>query len=429
MNARRISVRCLAASLIFLVSACSSGGGSGSGDGSSASNDSGPGSNDGVDNGSNSDQAGTGDPAPAGSETLRVSTFNAGLLPQFVPNTDARVTPVAEAVAAHDSDVVCLQELWRPADQQAIANAIHSRYPYVTIPPAHQKLASALPVCNASDFEPIATCALTDCLVGSLGFYECLVGTCHDELETLAAKNPECAQAVTAQEGKSALDVLDIEDALLGSSAPAGLFPFDGSSGLMLASNLPLEQVQLVDFFDITTTSRRAAILATVTKNGIRHRVGCTHLQSNLDGLVPYTGKFGSYAGEQQAQADRLIGAAASYGGSDPEYLAGDFNCSRASSSTGVQDDLGQTCSRFLNSGYSDPAAQLSCTFCSSNNLNSGKGDLSETRDTVLDHVFVRNPIYPGATAEKVFTQTVTVAGSPSSLSDHFGVRVSVPVP
>ncbi len=393
------------------LAGCSSGGGEEDGSGDSGSPDS-------------------GEPPPTSADSLRVSTFNTGLLPNFVPLAAERVIPVANAVAAENSDVLCLQEVWQSADVQTVVSALQRSYPSIYVPSVRQRFASRTPVCSTGDLEPIASCVLTQCLFGSLGIFECLIGTCHDPLDSLAATNPECAEAITAQTGRSALDISDIQQELFDSSTPAGLFAFGGSSGLILASKLPLEQVQLIDFYDITTTSRRAAIFATVTKNGTRHRVACTHLQSNLDGLIPYTGVAGSWAGEQGVQAERMIVAAANYGAGDPTYLAGDFNCGFGNGGAGVVGELEQNCRLFRDAGYGDVAgAQLGCSFCSSNLLNVANSTIAETRDVLLDHVFTQNLIFTGATAQSTFTERITAGGQQANLSDHFGVRLEVPVP
>lgn len=405
-------LRILLAAMLVTILGCSSGGGDDEG------SNGGGGSPD------------SGEPPPANADVLRVTSFNAGLLPNFVPLAAERVVPVAQAVAAHDADVLCLQEVWQAADVQTVVGALQRSYPSIYLPPVRQRFASRAPVCSTSDLEPIVSCVLTQCLFGTSGIFECLIGTCHDPLEDLAATNPECAQAITAQTGRSSSEISDIQQELFSSSTPAGLFAFGGSSGLILASKLPLEQVQLIDFFDITTTSRRAAIFATVTKNGVRHRIACTHLQSNLDGLIPYTGSLGSWAGEQRGQAERMLIGAANYSGSDPQYLAGDFNCSEGNNGTGVVGDLSENCRLFRDAGYGDVAgAQLGCSFCSSNLLNAANSSLAETRDVLLDHVFTQNLIFTGSAAQSVFTERIAVNGAQTNLSDHFGVRVAVPVP
>lgn len=395
---------------LLMSAGCGGGGGGGSSDGDGGGA---------VDDG--------GGPAPANATTLRISTFNAGLLPTFVPLTDERVPVVASAVAGLETDVLCLQEVWRSGDAAAVSAALSQSFGSVFVAPPRQKLSSAAPVCSSSDLDGVVSCAVSECLLAGIGVFECLVGTCHDSLEQLGASNPQCAEAITAQTGRSISEIFDIQNELF-SEQPAGLFAFGGSPGIILAAKRPLENIQVLDFFDASTTSRRVAVFATVNVNGVLHRVGCTHLQSNLDGLIPYTGRFGSWAGEQRAQAERMIAFADGYGGGDPQYLAGDFNCGFTAG--GVNSELEENCALFSNAGFADPVrTQLGCTFCAGNLLNVLNASLVESRDVQLDHVFTRNAIYSGQLAERVLDAVVSAGGQQVNVSDHFGVRLSAPVP
>jgi endonuclease/exonuclease/phosphatase family metal-dependent hydrolase len=434
---------------VFLCS-CAAGGGSDDADGNSSTNSNGDdngtihsgGSDTGTGNGSPADDdGGSADDgtdndagASAGSSAdaglLRISSFNTGLLPLFVPLADERVAPLAQALAAHDADVLCLQEVWSSGDQTTLANALRPSYPNIYIAESRQKFSTSAPVCSAGELAPVADCALTQCLGGTSDVFTCLESTCHDEIYGLAESEPECAEAITAQAGKSVLDIFDVALQLFTSSEPQGLFAFDGSPGIVVASRLPLQNVQVVDFFDISTTSRRVAVLAAVSKNGRRVHIGCTHLQSNQDGLIPYTGSFGSWAGEQHAQAQRLLTAAAAAAGSEPQYLAGDFNCSAGNPAKGVVSELESNYDLFPAAGYADPAAsQLDCTFCSANLLNQANTSIAEARDTQLDHIFTKNLPSANVSIEKIFTETVNISGQPENLSDHFGLRLSTALP
>lgn len=369
-------------------------------------------------------------PPPAGSSTLRVTTYNAGLLPNFVPLADERVIPVAEAVAALDTDVLCLQEVWRPEDVADVTEALGATFPSIFVAPSRQKLAASAPVCAASDLEGVGSCIVNQCVLAGIGILDCLVGSCHDELELLANSNPECAEAITAQVGRPADDIFAIQDILFNDEERAGLFSFEGSPGIILAAKLPLNGIEVLDFFDASTTSRRVAVFATVTKNGVNHRVACTHLQSNLDGLIPYTGQFGNWEGEQRFQASTMINFATRISGNDPQYLAGDFNCSTGNGATGVVGEFPGNCRLFTDAGYEDVAADsLSCTFCSSNTLNQANQSIIESRDVLIDHVFTRNTPYTGIAANRLLTQTVQIQRQQQNLSDHFAVRLDVPVP
>ena len=419
---RTISIAIL---VLVFTSACSSGGG---GD-STASNSGNSSDSSGGSVANPSDLGGDGQSSsfdPANTQAFRVTTYNVGLLPAFVPSVDERVGQLSSALAAADTDVLCIQEAWRSGDQATLRSALAGAFPFVADAPFRQKLSSQVPACELDDFEPIASCLLAKCLLSNRDIVECGVRECVNEVETLAARNPECAAAVFAQIGRSSSEVFAIQDELLGSSQPAGLFAFDGSSGTLLFSKFPLANVQVLDFFDISTSSRRVAIFATIDINGVSHNVGCTHLTSNLENLLPYTGPLGSWEEEARAQAANLVEFAEAYANGNPVYLAGDFNCSIGNGQTGAGSDFSSVCDVILSNGYRDLAAeQIGCSFCSSNLLNQQNAAIAGNGDFLLDHVFTRNTVFAPDAVRLEFQQMVTSG----NLSDHFGITLTTPVP
>ncbi len=411
-------------SILLCLSACSSGGG-GDDSGSNGSNSSG-------DNSGGSDQT-SGDPGnqnsnfdPTNTQPFRVTTYNVGLLPAFVPLVNDRVGLLTSALAAFDTDVLCLQEVWRAGDQASFRSALAGAFPFLAEAPFRQKFASQSPACELNDFEPIASCLLSNCLLTGRDLVECGVNECTGEVEALAANDPQCAAAVFAQIGRSSSEIFELQDELLSGSQRAGLFAFDGSSGTLLFSKFPLSNIQVLDFFDISTSSRRVALFATVTSNGVSQNVGCTHLTSNLEGLLPYTGSFGSWEEEARAQAGNLVEFSEAYAGGNPVFLAGDFNCSLGNGQTGAGSDFASVCNTILGNGYRDLAAeQIPCSFCSSNALNQQNTAVAGTGNFLLDHVFSRNTIFAPSSVRLDFQQAV----STGSLSDHFGVTLTTPVP
>ena len=49
-------------------------------------------------------------------EEVIVDAFNVALAGSFIPYETERRQPIADAIAAHDADVLCLQEVWTQAD-------------------------------------------------------------------------------------------------------------------------------------------------------------------------------------------------------------------------------------------------------------------------------------------------------------------------
>ncbi len=412
---RLLISRLLLSSLLLLcILGCTSSGG---GDSNNSSSD------------FNSDSGDGGDFIPVNVETLRVTTFNVGLLPKFVPFADERVPELQTALAASDTDVICLQEVWRSDDAEQLRGSLALRYPHSAIVPPRLKFATQLPVCTTDDVSDVLSCVVSNCLLGGQGIFECVSQQCEESFNQLAGSNPQCADAITAQAGKSATDILEIQDELFSDTEPAPLYPFEGSAGLLLASKYPLQNVQTLDFFDFSTTSRRAALFATVTVNGRDQTIACTHLASDLDGIIPYTGRFNSFEGESRVEAQQMISFAAGYSGPNPQSLAGDFNCSETNAATGATSDFPATCESFRAAGYSDAAGvTLRCSFCTENILNMQNATTSDNRDQVLDHVFTKTDLSTGLMARLLYTQTITIQGDSENLSDHYGVQVTIPL-
>ena len=374
--------------------------------------------------GNDSDSQDDGSNGGSGSANiLRVTTYNVGLLPAFVSQVDQRVAPIADRLANDVSDVICIQELWRDQDRNAIEQRLAAQYPFRMRTAARQKFADSAPACTISSFEPIAECLISRCAFTQDDIIACATNNCRDSIFTLAATEPLCAAALFAQSGRSSNEILDIQEELLSDSNPAGLFAFGGESGTEIFSKLPLNEQQVVDFFDDSTTSRRVALLATVEQNGVATRIGCTHLSSNLDGILPYTGAHGSWAGENQVQAMTLV-TAANNSSSERVVLAGDFNCSQENPTTGAGGDFAASCQTIRAAGYSDPAADsLRCSYCNENILNQMKSGQGEQRDLVLDHLFIRG-VNPISTASIFYDEIIQIDGNQSNLSDHYGVSL-----
>jgi exonuclease III len=61
---------------------------------------------------------------------LKVTTYNAGLAYTFVPLAKERFPEVVKALKKHDSDVLCLQEVWTKKDRKKLMKALQNEYPH-----------------------------------------------------------------------------------------------------------------------------------------------------------------------------------------------------------------------------------------------------------------------------------------------------------
>jgi endonuclease/exonuclease/phosphatase family metal-dependent hydrolase len=86
---------------------------------------------------------------PASAHTVRVATFNAWLIPLVAEDRPARLARLPGALRALDLDVVCLQEVWLPADRRAIREALKDVYPHAVLAGGGLMMLSKLPVARS----------------------------------------------------------------------------------------------------------------------------------------------------------------------------------------------------------------------------------------------------------------------------------------
>jgi endonuclease/exonuclease/phosphatase family metal-dependent hydrolase len=361
---------------------------------------------------------------------LVVETYNAGLAHGFVDYGHARQPKIVEALAGSDADVLCLQEVWDQPDRDAIVAELSATYPHRIVTDIEQKYAAEAPACGVTEL--FGEDRFVSCMTGACGDVEgdaktnCIINNCGPALTQLKNENRDCAQALMAQVGSSAVSALW---AVVRPFWNAGTYAYGGSDGLMLLSRRPLESVEVLDFTDIATLNRRRALAATVKHDGADVRVYCTHLTADLTTIAPYPGTFPTWADENRAQVDRLITHAAGHAG--PVVMLGDFNCGRADAAHGLIGEAEGSCRAFVDAGYADPAAEaapIECTWCEGNLLNLEGGEHGET---VIDHVFLRGLAVgaEGRTLDQPVTIDVDGVAKQTSLSDHFGYRASLFVP
>jgi endonuclease/exonuclease/phosphatase family metal-dependent hydrolase len=367
-----------------------------------------------------------------------------GLALNFVPYTQERLVANELLIADYDSDVICMQEVWLEEHVDAIEQALGENYPYIyTVEP--EQIFSETAACTNEEIADFADCANTQCpgLSGN-DLVECGLPQCGAFLGGLSSS---CLDGVSGAVGIPGLTVEILVDTV---TQPAGKFSFDGSLGLMLASKYELLAREFQDFIDDSSTNHRGALYAEIEVNKQTHVLGCTHPTANLSATLDYppSGKHDSWEGENRFMQEQMIAFVNDKAGDNPIFFGGDFNCSIANASNGVDADFPDNCRLWLTDGFTDPAAdQLPCTFCEDENLilQGGQGEQKEgdTGHWLLDHVFVKNLETADAiVVERVFDDPVSIEAlvPPSQLkpedspmlthpSDHFGVELDIPLP
>ena len=377
-------------------------------------------------------------------DAITVTSYTMGLALNFVPYTQERLVANETLIADYDSDVLCMQEVWLDDHVVAIEEALGEDYPYIyTVEP--EQIFSETAACTNEEIADFADCAETQC-PGFSGndLVDCGLAQCGTFLGDLS---PGCVDGVIGAVGIPGITVELLVEAV---TQPAGKFGFDGSLGLMLASKYELLAREFQDFIEDSSGNHRGALYAEIEVNKETHVLGCTHPTANLSATIDYpaSGKHDSWEGENRFMQEKMIAFVNDKAGDKPIFFSGDFNCSIANASNGVDADFPDNCQLWLTDGFTDSAAdQLPCTFCEDENLilQGGQGEQKEgdTGHWLLDHVFVKNLETSDAiVAERVFDDPVSIEAlnPPSELepedspmlthpSDHFGVELDIPLP
>lgn len=349
-------------------------------------------------------------------------TYNVGLARGFVDYADQRAEPVAQAIAALDADVVCLQEVWLreevgsgylPAYEDTILAATAATFPHhfseITLPTPGTETG-----CNAAEAGPLQTCAEAMCAGVDPGeLAGCALMFCGDEYRATSAA---CQTCIASNLGNP-IDV--IIDRCLGDGG--GAFS-NGHNGLLLLSRHMLGTPSLRRFESTITV--RSVLHARVALPGVGPTdVYCTHLAADLSSILDYpVGTYSSFAEEQAAQVQALLAFVDETAGTGTVVIMGDMNHG--------PDELPENYAAWAAAGYASPYANnpaSQCTYCPDNLLNAESTTTGET----IDHVLFDSPSILRATSERLFTEPLMIndaEGTPvmTHLSDHYGVSVTL---
>ena len=345
------------------------------------------------------------------------ATYNVGLAAGFVPLAAERRQPVATALSGLNADVVCLQEVWLNQDangdwQQdnidALINATAQNLPnsYYFIS-EDDTMVSCLP----ADIVEVDTCVMTNCADSTADELQgCVLGNCQTEFFALPT---ECSQCLIGQLGN---EYADIKVACVGGAQSA--FFSNAHNGLLLLSKYPLTNTSHAKLEAVQVA--RSVLKADVALPSGNQRVYCTHLTADIrDTQYPVVegSDITSYAEELEKQIDDMAAMVTAEGTN--VVVMGDMNT--GPTGTGVDAELPDAFVKFDTLGWTSAYIALGgyeCTFCESNTL------VGESGNKTIDHIFTTDGKWTASKAERIYTQTVDVAGEPQNLSDHFGVRV-----
>jgi endonuclease/exonuclease/phosphatase family metal-dependent hydrolase len=410
---------------------------------------------------------------PRDPQEVVVSTFNVALAGAFIPYESERRQPIAEAIAATASDIICLQEVWNQADKELIRDAAIESYPYSALfrddldtpiddPTDQQGQVPPPPTgvpCPDQDAENGLNVleqmnAAVDCVsefcstlpdapdpddgrttsaeCASSNFFGAVAGLLFGDAQQQRCYACVVTQLPTSTFGKIRESCAEVVNQDLA---------FDGQNGVMILSRHPLENAE--EWVLPGTWNRRTILSATVQlPNGADLDAYCNHLTPIFDvspiNTFPYTGQYGDgmtgaagWQAEQELQAQKLIDYVTETSGSRPAVILGDFNAGRAYPAEDIVAEGEETLNILESSfspAYTDAYTPL-CTYCSSNPVTNPTGDL--TTSVWIDHILLYNLESDSVLAtERIFDQDVVpVDGMTVPLSDHFGMRSVIVVP
>lgn len=403
------------------------------------------------------------DAAPAGPVEVTVDTFNVALAGAFIPFETERRGAVAAAVAAMPSDIVCLQEVWRQEDKDAIATAARARFahsysvrhdlasaitqeidpmcPGGMAPPAEPATPPCADMMVRPTFESGLACLTRNCStmmsdMGQTTSTACASSRCLMDVVGLLTGGPNGLRCYGCLAPQLPTETFGSIRTACTANPRAGL-AFNGQSGTMILSRYPLSETETVVIPG--TWNRRVITRATATlPNGARLGVYCNHLSPVFEGpAFPYTGRYGcgqtgrdGWVSEQTAQARALIAYVQRREATGRAIVLGDFNTGPASRAgqPEILEEAPETYAVLSAAFRSGLAANYvpSCTFCPENAL------VTTMVPVWIDHIFLRG-FAEGAVrrTERTFTTaTVTAPGraQPVHVSDHYGLRSVISV-
>lgn len=329
-------------------------------------------------------------------------TFNLGLV-DAVGMGSLRLPFIIAAMKKTRAEVACLQEVWDPADVQAVTEGLKGHYPHsfwhdtqdpATYPKAPCKLAQAIAV---------QRCGTEKCSSKGISLSECVSdeNLCKTEYDAFDDDCKRCLAANTKSPTSCAVGV-DV----------AKVYSTEGRNGLLLLSWNKIENPTYTAYD--TQLVKRGVITATIDGRTVQ----CTHLTAGLD-VVPFEkGTFQSWDEEHKAQIPAIDKATDADG---CRVLLGDMNTGPEGG--GLTAEMGANFPEFARVGFTASWNEPQCTFCAENELTGT--DTSRW----IDHVFFKGCAKDASYAyRRVYDEQITVRKEerdiPTRLSDHYGVLV-----
>src|SRR5690606_9885369 len=256
---------------------------------------------------------------------------------------------VPPALAELDVDVLCVNEVWRPADVAAVKSALASKLPTQAFFADSQEFADT-PPCDPDAVDELVAWVEPAC--GSQPEAACVLQNCGAEFN---AQSPECRQCLASNVGGT------IDDLTANCSGDGSVYAYDGAFGVGLLTNQTVvAQEALV--LEGSTINRRGVQYMELDLGGTPVHVFCTHTTANL--TLEYPREEGSWEAEQAAQIDQIHTWIAERAGEETAILMGDLNTGPAGD--GFTAELPANWEKITAAGWTAPFVEQAprCTYC-----------------------------------------------------------------
>lgn len=388
--------------------------------------------------------------------SLSLDVFAAGFYGLFAPIEAARRTAVPGAVAARTSDIMCLTEVNRKEDRQAIIDAAKESFPFAyqvdsdletpfsdpTDLNGNTPTPPNTPPCAGSE-EALAAalqCGRERCSTvpdgsGIANDGDCISSQCVAALSGMVLSTDPATRRCynCATSGILSGETWDTISTTCRTNAKAD-YVFRGQTPSLILSKYPLTRTEA---HQLPATSFRRAVLAATLEleAGVELDYYCAHFSVEQSQAYPYTGLYGEYSAgdsaqgwhqEQALQVKQLIDFVKRRSGDRRAIIAGDFETSLAVPESNIVDRNPAVVERLRsNFQLAVPATYTPiCTTCepTRNPYNSGSAGFWE-------HAVYLHNFGPDASvsAGLFFTDPAVTSGSITGpLSPSFGFNTRI---
>lgn len=243
---------------------------------------------------------------------LSLTTFNAKITDDL-PYKKTRFLKMREIFAENDSDILCIQDLFGDKILDEVRKMLKNDYGYDYSLYAktsnddedlESTEAQTIPAsCSINDIAPVVSCVMTSCPDYDAA---CIVQSCWQTFLELPADCRNCmlSNGVEAIASGDYLEILEKCQQPTRIPAKRLEYEFNGNSGVLLASKLPMSNKQPVKLRSYGRM--RTAVAANVEKDGIgKIQIICTGLSPLSD--TEYDGFGESWEDEQLTQIGQIL--------------------------------------------------------------------------------------------------------------------------